>query len=146
MGLFSKGESDRLGKIVAQATPLLEPGEEVKGVAITTHSSAFKQQAYGVVTTDRRIVMVPTSMRLEPKGEPVSIRPEDVTRTQIAGTNESFMAMMKKMGDDNLRFDAHGKTYKLSALTGAGLDRLFSGDDQRTGIQALCEFLVATGR
>lgn len=146
MGLFGKSVGDRYERIVERVSPLLDPGEEVKGVAITTHSSAFKQQCYGVVTTGTRILMVPTSARLEPKGEPVSIRPEDVTRTQIAGATESFTDMMKKMGDDNLRFEAHGTTYKLSALTGAGFDRLFSGEQQRVGVQALYDFLVATGR
>lgn len=144
--MFGKGQADLDARFREFLAPQLLSGEEILGIVAANQSSAFKQKMWMIATTNQRLIMIPVSMKWEPKGDPVSYRPEDITKTQIPGTSESWGQMLKKMGDDNVRFEAGGTTYKLNVMSSGGLDRLFTGEHQAAGSQALYEFLAALGR
>jgi hypothetical protein len=145
VALFSKGQAQRDAQWRAHVQPMLQHGEEVAGIVMATQSSAFTNKTFVVCVTNQRLIVVPAKANMTPKGDPTFITPEEILSTSIAGHNESFMDFVK-LDDSNIRFQTATQKYKLDVYSSGGLDRMFAGEEQRAGSQALYDFLVALGR
>ncbi|MCU0260172.1 MAG: hypothetical protein MUE78_04060 [Ilumatobacteraceae bacterium] len=100
----------------------LTPGEEVLGMFTASDSKLFTQQMYAIGVTPQRLVMVPVSLRWQPKGEPWSIMRDDVE-----GAKESDL----KVDNDNPR-----KLFEPTKIVVASKIKIRTGDGRKLNLIA----------
>jgi hypothetical protein len=124
---------------------LLEGGEQLHGVCVATQQSAFSGHSTAVGVTDDRLLLQPLDRRLQPKGEPLVVRPEDIAAVSAGGAGGGWLNVGSALMDNvavtlKLR-TVDGKKVKLTMMHGSGpLGGLGGGETQRAGVQALGEW------
>jgi hypothetical protein len=128
-------------RIRAVIEPFVQPGEALVGCLMATAKSSFSAKMYAIGVTDQRLIMVQVDRKFEPKGEPVSVRPDDIVKSSVDGFGGGPRHFLTEdLGD--IRVDTTDEKYKL-LMMGGGLDQMFVGDGQMAGKQAFLEFLHA---
>lgn len=128
---------------------LLEPGEQLLGMLAATQQSMFKGRLVAVGVTDRRLVVQGLDRHIDPKGEPLSLRPGDVAGAKVQGVSGGWWTPTSAIMDSAAsRVDlqtAEGQRLKLMLMRGDGpgpLADLGGGEQQRAGAEELCRWLA----
>jgi hypothetical protein len=79
-------------------------------------------------------------------GAPTVVRAGDIEASAIWGWGGSIGDWLSASAGNEIRFTAGGRKYKLMVLGGNALEDALSGPSQRSGLQALLEFLLAARR
>lgn len=135
-------------KLRAVVTPLLESGEDLRGVCVASQVSAFKGRAVAVATTDRRLLVQGVNRKFAPDGQPISIPPERLASASAEGGGGGWMnisAMIMDGATITLRLrTTDGEKLKLMMMRGSGpLGGLGGGEDQRSGVEAMAAWFEA---
>ena len=77
--------ADLDAKLRAAVEPLLEPGEELRGVCVATQQSMFKGRQVAIGVSDRRLLVQGMNRRFAPDGEPVLLPPERIADASVDG-------------------------------------------------------------
>ncbi|MCC6271762.1 MAG: hypothetical protein IT190_10825 [Microbacteriaceae bacterium] len=145
MGWIEKGWEE-LSARLRQALEPYRAGEELVGVVHANQPALFSTQLYAIGVTPTRLLLLPLDRRHQATGEPVSLRADDIEASAIWGWGGSLGDWLSASSDQQVRFTAHGKKYKLMILGGNLLEDALSGPSQKSGLQALLEFLLAARR
>jgi hypothetical protein len=122
---------------------LLEPGENVEGLCIATQQSAFRGSIVALAVTDRRLLVQPLDRKSSPKGELVSIRPEELAKASAMGLgDEWYNTEVSMLSSEALTLrlqTTDGEKLKLNMMQGGDglLGRLGGGEAQESGVAAL---------
>ena len=125
---------------------LLAPGESLEGVCAGTQQSAFRGGMVALAVTDRRLLVQPLDRHAQPKGDAVSIPPDELSTFDAVGLGgEWYNAEPSLLENTALTVrlkTAHGQKLKLQMMRGDGLlGRLGGGDAQQAGIAALATWV-----
>jgi hypothetical protein len=77
--------ADLDAKLRGLVEPLLEPGEELRGVCVATQQSLFKGRQVAIGVSDRRLIVQGADRKFEPAGEPLSLPPERIADASVDG-------------------------------------------------------------
>ena len=125
----------------ALMTPLLAPNEQLLGVCQATQSSAFSNKIFVIGVMPDRFVLVQVDRRFQVKGEPISVRREDITKSSVDGFGGGLAQFLTaELGD--VRFDTASGSYKLMII-GGGVDQALTGQGQLNGKTRFLEFLAS---
>jgi hypothetical protein len=126
---------------------LLAPGERLEGVCAGTQQSAFRGGMVALAVTDRRLLVQPLDRHAQPKGDAVSIPPDELSTFDAVGLGgEWYNAEPSLLENTALTVrlkTAHGQKLKLQMMRGGDglLGRLGGGDAQQAGIAALATWV-----
>jgi hypothetical protein len=110
--------------------PLLEAGEELRGVLVATQQSAFKGRMVGIGVTPGRLLLLPLNRKLEPAEEPIVLTPERIAEARATGAGDDWYSVTAAV------MDGAAVTLRL---------RTTDGETQGEGVRALAEwFAVAS--
>jgi hypothetical protein len=122
---------------------LLEPGEELRGVAAATFQKTFSGSLYAVGVTDRRLLLQPLDRRAQPKGDLTAVSRESLESFELDGAGGGWMnAPMAVLDSAALALKLRttsGERFKLMMMRGGGFP--FGGESQKDGVLALAEWL-----
>ena len=137
-------------RVRPQLEALLEPGEELRGFAAATQQSMFKGRLVALAATDRRLMVLPLSRKIEPSADPISIAPDQVADAKAGGAGggwaEPTLAIMDSAAVQLKLRTTGGDKLKLMMMRGTGPRRLASlggGEAQADGIAALAAWFSA---
>lgn len=145
MGWLEKGWEELSQRLRVALEPFLE-GEELVGVVHANQPGLFSVQLYAIGVTPTRLLLLPLDRRHAATGEAVSVRASDIESSAIWGWGGSIGDWLAASSDQQLRFTAGGRKWKLMVLGGNLLEDALSGPSQKSGLQALLEFLLAAKR
>lgn len=145
MGWMEKGWEE-LSARLRQALEPYRAGEELVGVVHANQPALFSTQLYAIGVTPTRLLLLPLDRRHQATGEPVSLRAGDIEASAIWGWGGSLGDWLSASAGSEIRFTARGKKYKLMILGGNLLEDALSGPTQKSGLEALLEFLLAARR
>jgi len=140
--------ADLDSKLRAAIEPLLEPGEQLRGVCVATQASMFKGRQVAIGVSDRRLLVQGMNRRFEPDGEPVLLAPEGIADVAVDGAGGGWLEVGAAIMDGaavtmKLRTVA-GEKLKLTMMRGSGpLGGLGGGEVQRQGVEALAAWFRA---
>jgi hypothetical protein len=140
--------ADLDAKLRATVAPLLEPGEELRGVCIATQASMFKGRQVAIGISDRRLLVQGMNRKFEPDGEPVLLPPERIADAAVDGAGGGWLEVGAAILDQvavtlKLR-TVDGEKLKLMLMHGGGpLGGLGGGETQRQGVEALGAWFAA---
>ncbi len=122
--------------------PLLEPGEELRGVCVGAESGMFKGRQVAIGTTDRRLIVQGVSRKFAPEGDPLLLRPERIAEVSVDGAGGGWIDVGPAILDATavtLRLrTVDGEKLKVNMMKGTGmLGGLGGGEAQRQGLEAL---------
>jgi hypothetical protein len=143
--------ADLDAKLRAAVAPLLEPGEELRGVCVATQQSMFKGRQVAIGVSDRRLLVQGMNRKFAPDGEPVLLPPERIAAASVDGAGNGWLEVGSAILDQaaitlKLR-TGDGEKLKLTLMHGSGpLGRLGGGETQRQGVEALGAWFSAAGR
>jgi hypothetical protein len=126
---------------------LLAPGESVEGVCAATQQSAFRGGMVALAVTDRRLVVQPLDRHAQPKGDAVSIPPDELSTFDAVGLGGEWYSAEPSLLENTaltVRLKtAHGQKLELHMMRGGDglLGRLGGGDAQQAGIAALATWV-----
>ncbi|MFN8223828.1 MAG: hypothetical protein U0R50_11360 [Gaiellales bacterium] len=133
----------------AAVRPLLEAGEELRGVCIATQQSTFKGRAVALAATDRRLLVQGLNRKLEPDGPPLSLTRETLADASADGAGGGWLNIGAAIMDGaaitlKLR-TTDGQKLKLMMMRGGSglLGGLGGGEEQEQGVQALGNWFAA---
>jgi hypothetical protein len=127
---------------------LVEPGENVRGVAAATQQKTFSGQLFAVAVTDRRLLLVPVDRRFQAKGEPTTVTPDGIATADLDGAGGGWWTAPAAVLDAaalTLRLETtSGEKFKLSMMKGGSglLGGLGGGQSQSDGVVAVAEWLA----
>lgn len=127
----------------------LEPyreGEELLGVVHANQPALFSTQLYAIGVTPTRLLLLPLDRRHAATGKPVALMAGDIESAAIWGWGGSLGDLLSTSAGQQVRFTARGTKYKLMVLGGNLLEDALSGPSQKSGLEALLEFLLAARR
>ncbi len=136
---------EKLGPVVEG---LLEPGEALEGICVGSQSGFMSSKFVVIAVTDRRLIVQETDRKQRPKGEPVSVKPEELAgasggRFSGDGTAGIMNATSQKLTVKT----TDGQKLKLMMAKGGGpLGGLMGGETQQQGVQALNAWLERNSR
>ncbi|MBP9143322.1 MAG: hypothetical protein KBF21_04755 [Thermoanaerobaculia bacterium] len=142
MGWIEKGWEE-LSKRLRVALEPYRDGEELVGVVHANQLGLFSAQLFAIGVTPTRLILLPLDRRSAAAGEPVVLRAADIEASAIWGWGGSVGDWIQASSGQQLRFTAAGRKYKLMVLGGNLLEDALSGPSQRSGLQALLDFLLA---
>jgi hypothetical protein len=142
MGWIEKGWEELSQRLCVALEPYRE-GEELVGVVHANQPGLFSAQLFAIGVTPSRLILLPLDRRSAAAGEPVVVRAGDIEASAIWGWGGSIGDWISASSGQQLRFTASGRKYKLMVLGGNLLEDALSGPSQRSGLQALLEFLLA---
>jgi hypothetical protein len=126
---------------------VLQPGEQLFGIAAATHAKTFSGQLYAVGTTDRRLILQPLDRHIQPKGAPLLLAPEAIESARIDGAGGGWVTAPNAILDVaavtlELRIRG-GDKLKLMMMNGGGgiLGSLGGGQSQQQGVLGVAEFV-----
>jgi hypothetical protein len=143
--------ADLDAKLRAAVAPLLEPGEELRGVCVATQQSLFKGRQVAIGVSDRRLLVQGMNRRFEPDGAPVLLPPEAIAEAAVDGAGNGWLEVGAAILDQvaitlKLR-SSDGEKLKLTLMHGGGpLGGLGGGETQRQGVEALGAWFEAAAR
>ena len=128
--------------------PLLEPGEELRGVLVATQQSAFRGRMVGIGVTDRRPLLQPLTRKLKPAEARLSLKPDQLAEARASGAGEGWLNLAAAVMDGaavTLRLrTTGGEKVKLMMMRGSGvLGKLGGGETQRRGVETLADWFAA---
>jgi hypothetical protein len=131
--------ADLDSKLRAAVEPLLEPGEELRGVCVATQASRFKGR--------RRLIVQGMNRKFEPDGPPIPLPPERIADVSVDGAGGGWMEVGAAILDQvavtlKLR-TSDGEKLKLTMMRGTGPGGLGGGETQRQGVEALGAWFAA---
>jgi hypothetical protein len=143
-----RSSADLLTEFDSRARPhveaLLETDEDLRGLVAANQHSMFKGRLVALAVTDRRLLVVPLDRKIEPKGAPISIAPEQIADAKAGGAGggwaEAGAAIMDKAAAELRLRTIDGQKLKLLMMRGTGpgpLGDLGGGEPQQQGIEAL---------
>jgi hypothetical protein len=137
-------------RVRPQVEALLEPEEQLLGICAATQTSAFKGKLIGLAVTDRRLMLMPLSRKIEADGDVTSILPEEIVSSEAEGVSGGWWTptsgIMDKAAVTLKLRTADGTKRKLMMMRGQGpgaLGKLAGGEGQRQGIEALAGWFAA---
>jgi hypothetical protein len=139
--------ADLDSKLRPALEPLLDPGEELRGVCVATQASLFKGRQVAIGVTDSRLLVQGMTRKFEPDGEPVSLPPERIAKADAEGAGGGWMEVGAAIMDGaavtlKLR-TTDGEKLKLMLMRGTGpLGGLGGGESQRGGVEALAAWFA----
>jgi hypothetical protein len=145
MGWIESGWEELSRRLRLALEPYRE-GEELVGVVHANQPRLFSTQLYAIGVTPTRLILLPVDRRSAAAGEPAVLRADDIEASAIWGWGGSIGDWISASSGQQLRFTACGRKYKLLVLGGNLLEDALSGPTQRSGLQALLEFLLAAKR
>ncbi len=143
--------ADLDSKLRGALAPLLEPGEELRGICVATQQSMFKGRQVAIGVCEHRLLVQGMSRRFEPDGEPLSLPPEQIADASVDGAGGGWLEVGAAILDQvavtlKLR-TAGGEKLKLMLMRGDGpLGGLGGGETQRQGVEALGTWFAAAAR
>jgi hypothetical protein len=141
------GASERLAEMLEPlGQSLLPPGEELLGAIAATEAKTFGGGVRAVFVTPLRLIVQPVDRKWTARGEPLSIRPEDVEDFRLSGLGDDWITAITVVANSGyeLRLKlVSGQKLKLMAMSGEGrlLGALGGGESQQTGSEALLNWL-----
>ncbi len=139
--MFDEKKREADVRIQAAIEPFVTAGETLVGCLMATAKSSFSAKMFAIGVTDQRLIMALVDRKLEPKGEPVTIRAADIVKSSVDGFGGGLRHFLTEdLGD--IRVDTKDEKYKLMMM-GGGMDQMFVGEGQMAGKQAFLEFLHA---
>ena len=142
MGWIERGWEE-LSKRLRLALEPYREGEELVGVVHGNQPGLFSTQLYAIGVTPSRLILLPLDRRHAATGEPVVLRAGDIEASAIWGWGGSLSDLLSASAGQEIRFTAGGRKYKLRVIGGNLLEDALSGPSQKSGLQALLEFLLA---
>lgn len=142
MSFFAANWEELSRRLVDVVAPHLAPGEPLIGIVYAHQAKLFSVELWAIGVTPERLVMVPVDRRNQPTGMPLSIRRDQISDCSVWGWGGGVAEFLSMTADQQLRFTAAGRKFKLMALGGNVLENALSGPAQRKGLEALVEFLV----
>ena len=131
----------------------LEPGEGLRGFVAATQQSTFKGRLVALAATDRRLIVLPLTRKMEPDGEPLSIAPEEIADAKAGGGgrwgSEPTAGILDEAAAQRCMRTTGGEKLKLMMMRGEGpgpLAGLGGGEDQRQGMEAVAAWFAAIER
>ena len=106
----------------------------------------FSTQLYAIGVTPTRLLLLPLDRRHAATGKPIALRAGDIEASAIWGWGGSVGDWLSASAGQQVRFTAGGTKYKLMVLGGNLLEDALSGPSQKSGLEALLEFLLAANR
>jgi hypothetical protein len=88
MGRMADARREVYERLAALLRDQLEPGEQLDGMLCASDSRVFTQQMYAIGVTPGRLVLVPVTLRWQPKGEPWSIAADELASVKGASVGE----------------------------------------------------------
>lgn len=144
--------ADLDAKLRPLVEPLLEPGEDLRGVCLAVQQSMFKGRQMAIAVTDRRLIVQGANRKFEPDGTPISLPPERIAEASVDGAGGGWMEVGAAILDQaavtlKLR-TGDGEKLKLTMMRGGSgpLGGLGGGESQRQGLEALGAWFEAAGR
>lgn len=140
--------ADLDSKLRAVVEPLLEPGEELRGVCVATQASMFKGRQIAIGVSDRRLIVQGMNRKFEPDGAAIPLPPERIADVSVDGAGGGWMEVGAAILDQvavtlKLR-TSDGEKLKLTMMRGSGpLGGLGGGETQRQGVEALGAWFAA---
>lgn len=143
MGLFEQNwkEADRLLRL--QLEPQLVPGEQLVGVVHANQQKTFSAKLYALGVTPVRLILVPIDRKFQANGPVVSLTRDVITGSSVWGWGGSVGDFLSSSSDQQIRIDTPDGKFKLMVLGGNILEDALSGAGQRSGLDALVEFLIS---
>jgi hypothetical protein len=124
---------------------LLAPGESLEGVCAATQQSTFRGRMVVLAVTNRRVLVQPLDRHAQPKGDAVSIPPDELATFAVVGLGgEWYNAEPSMLESSTLTVrvkTANGE--KLHMMRGGDglLGWLGGGDAQQAGLAALAAWV-----
>lgn len=143
MSMFAANWEEMSRLVAAAVSSHLAPGEELTGVVYAHQPKLFSVELFAVGVTADRLLLVPVDRRCQPAGPPISIRHGELTDCSVWGRGGGVAAFLSETADQQLRFTAQGRKFKLMALGGNWFENALAGPTQRQGLERLVEFLLA---
>lgn len=141
------GASEKLAEMLEPlGQSLLPPGEELLGALAATEVKTFGGGVRAVFVTHLRMIVQPVDRKWNAKGEPLSIRPEDVEDFRVSGLGDDWITAITVVASEGFELRLRltsGQKLKLMAMSGDGrlLGALGGGQTQQTGSEALLNWL-----
>jgi hypothetical protein len=132
---------EKLGPVV-QA--LLEPGEMLEGMCVGSRSTLMSSKFVVIAATDRRLIVQETDRKQRPKGEPVSVAPDELAGSKAGGFGygDPQSSIMNSTSMKLTVKTKSGEKLKLMMAKGGGpLGGLMGGETQERGVQAVNAWL-----
>jgi hypothetical protein len=122
--------------------PLLEPGEELRGVCVGGESGMFRGRQVAIGTTDRRLIVQGLSRRFAADGDPLLLTPDRIAEVSVDGAGGGWIEVGPAILDATavtLRLrTVDGEKLKINMMKATGpLGGLGGGEAQRQGLEAL---------
>ncbi len=138
--------ADFAGTVRPHLEALLAPGEELHGMVATTVQKTFSGGLVALGVTDRRLLLMSLDRKLQPKGTPRSIAPDDLVSADLDGAGGGWWtapaAILDASASELMLRTADGEKTKLMMMNGTGmLGGLGGGETQREGVEALAEWM-----
>jgi hypothetical protein len=140
--------ADLDSKLRAVVEPLLEPGEELRGVCVATQASMFKGRQVAIGVSDRRLIVQGMNRKFEPDDAAIPLPPERIADVSVDGAGGGWLEVGAAILDQvavtlKLR-TSDGEKLKLTMIRGTGpLGGLGGGETQRQGVEALGAWFAA---
>ena len=128
-------------KLTSVLTPRLEPGERLVGVVQATVPQFFSATLYAVGITPSRLLLPPVDRRWEAAGETVAHPRSEIESSSIWGWGGGVADFLSATSDQQIRFTARGRKWRLMVLGGNRFEDALSGPTQRAGLAAFVDFL-----
>ena len=134
-------------KLRAAVEPLLEAGEDLRGVCVASQVGLFRGRMVTLAATDRRLLIQGLTRKFTRDGDPVSIPPERLADAKAEGAGggwpELAAAVMDRAAVTLKLRTTDGARLKLTLMRGTGpLGGLGGGEVQRQGIEAVAQFFA----
>ena len=129
------------------AEALLAPGEQLRGFCVATQIGMFKGRQVVLAVTDGRLLVQGVNRKLEPAGDVVSLRPDQIAAAAVDGAGGGWVNIGAAIMDGaavTLKIrTTGGEKLKLTMMRGTGLfGTLGGGQTQRDGVQALAAWFT----
>jgi hypothetical protein len=128
-------------------TACLVAGEQLCGVIAANRAKTFSGALFAIGVTDRRLLLQQLDRRIQPKGEPHSVPPDNVASARVSGAGDDWLNATTAILDQSaltLRLETtDGEKYKLMFMKGGDgmLGQLGGGESQRQGVAALGDWM-----
>src|SRR5688500_5796626 len=132
---------EKIGPVI---DALLEPGEALEGMCVGSRSTLMSSKFVVIAATDRRLVVQETDRKQRPKGEPVSVSPDQLAGSSTGGFGAGDL-QSSIMNSTSIKLTVKttsGEKIKLMMAKGGGpLGGLMGGQTQQDGVKALLAWL-----